>query len=489
VIPSLREKCGVFGVYAPAEDVARLTFFGLFALQHRGQESAGIATTDGERLFLHAEMGLVTQIFTEEVLASLPGRAAIGHNRYSTTGSSVEDNCQPLLVGRQDSALDGAAGQLLLAHNGNIVNTETLREELESDGVAFATTTDSEVIAQLIANAPGEGWEQRFGHMMGRAEGAYSLTVLTRDALFGVRDPNGIRPLCIGRLDGGYVIASESCALDHLGADFVREMEPGEVVRVDDSGLVSHFPLGREPARSAPCVFEYIYFARPDTELGGDLLHTARVRMGRELAREHPAEADLVIGVPDSGTRGAIGYALESGIPYAEGLIQNRYVGRTFIEPDQRLRALGVQLKLNPLRALLEGKRIVVVDDTIVRGTTNPPVVAMLRKAGATEVHMRIHSPPVQYPCFYGIDMATREELIGAQRSVEEIRQYIDADSLGYLSIKGLISGTKRTEEALCMGCLSGNYPGPVPLHLDKFALEENGARRRGAAPLPLGGL
>ncbi|MEE8421656.1 MAG: amidophosphoribosyltransferase [Dehalococcoidia bacterium] len=488
MIPSLREKCGVFGVYAPAEDVARLTFFGLFALQHRGQEAAGIATTDGEQLFLHAEMGLVTQIFTEEVLASLPGRAAIGHTRYSTTGSSVVENCQPLLVGG-DGALDGAAGQLLLAHNGNIVNAEELRDELLADGVSFKTTTDSEVIAQLIARAPGEGWGQRFGHMMERVRGAYSLTVLTRDALFALRDPNGIRPLCIGRLEDGYVVASETCALDHLGADFVREVEPGEVVRVDDSGLTSHFPLGREPARPAPCVFEYIYFARPDSELGGDLLHTARVRMGRELAREHPAEGDLVIGVPDSGTRGAIGYSLESGIPYAEGLIQNRYVGRTFIEPDQRLRELGVQLKLNPLRALLEGKRIVVVDDTIVRGTTNPPVVAMLRKAGATEVHMRIHSPPVRYPCFYGIDMATREELIGAQRSVEEIRRYIGADSLGYLSLAGLLTATKRAEETLCMGCLSGSYPGEVPFTLDKLALEENGARERSAAPLPLSGL
>ena len=395
--PSLREKCGVFGVYAPTEDVARLTFFGLFALQHRGQESAGIATTDGEELYLHAEMGLVTSVFTEDVLLNLPGRSAIGHTRYSTTGSSVEENCQPLLVNGPPLGGDNT-GELMLAHNGNIVNAGELRDELIGRGIDFTTTTDSEVLAQLIATAPGETWEERFTVMMGAAEGAYSLAVLTREAVFAVRDPRGIRPLCIGKLDSGYVVASETCALDHIGAEYVRDIEPGEVVRLDHAGVTPTFPLGTQPKQPAMCVFEYIYFARPDSELSGELLHTARVRMGRELAREHPAEADLVIGVPDGGTRGAIGYSLESGIPYAEGLIQNRYVGRTFIQPDQRLRELGVGMKLNPLRALLEGKRLVVVEDSIVRGTTLRNLVRLVRSGGAAKVHVRVSSPPIIAP-------------------------------------------------------------------------------------------
>ena len=479
--PSLREKCGVFGVYSPDEDVARLTYFGLHSLQHRGQESAGIATSDGERLHVYAEMGLVTQVFREEILERLPGVAAIGHTRYSTTGSSNECNAQPLLV-------DGPHGVLALAHNGNVVNAELLREDLAAQGVEFVTTTDSEVIAQLIATASGAIWEERFRTLMRRANGAYSLAVLTPEAVFGVRDPSGIRPLCLGSLDGGYVIASESCALDHLGAEFVREVEPGEVVRIDAEGLHSSFPLGRASARPAMCIFEHIYFARPDSKLSGELLHTVRVRMGQRLALEHPVEADLVIGIPDSGTRGAIGYSLESGIPYAEGLIKNRYVYRTFIEPDQRLREQGVQLKFNPLSDLLKGKRIVVVDDTIVRGTTNPRVVALLRRAGATEIHMRIHSPPVTYPCFYGIDMATRGELIGAHKSVEEIREHIGADSLGYLSLEGTIDATKQAAETLCTACYSGVYPGEVPLELDKFALETSRAPERRELPLPVAG-
>ncbi len=479
--PSLREKCGVFGVYAPNEDVARLTFFGLHSLQHRGQESAGIATSDGERLHVYAEMGLVTQVFREEVLERLPGVAAIGHTRYSTTGSSIECNAQPLIV-------DGPHGVLALAHNGNVVNAELLHEDLAAQGVEFATTTDSEVIAQLIATASGASWEERFRTLMRRANGAYSLTVLTPEAVFGVRDPSGIRPLCLGSLDGGYVIASESCALDHLGAELVREVEPGEVVRIDAEGLHSSFPLGRASARPAMCIFEHIYFARPDSKLSGELLHTVRFRMGVQLAREHPADADLVLGVPDSGTRGAIGYSLESGIPYAEGLIKNRYVHRTFIEPDQRMREQGVQMKYNPLRDVLEGKRIVVVEDTIVRGTTSAPVVALLRRAGATEIHMRIHSPPVTYPCFYGIDMATRGELIGAHKSVEEIREHIGADSLGYLSLGGTIDATKQTAETLCTACYSGVYPGEVPLELDKFALEPSQAADRRELSLPVAG-
>ncbi|MSQ35964.1 MAG: amidophosphoribosyltransferase [Dehalococcoidia bacterium] len=481
------EKCGVFGVFAPGEDVARLTFFGLHALQHRGQESAGIASSDGERISLYAQMGLVSQVFDEPALEGLQGIAAIGHTRYSTTGGNVACNVQPLLV--EDRAgylplIDGQPRQLALAHNGNIVNADVLRADLESQGVEFETTTDSEVLAQLLATAPGATWEARFATLMRRANGAYSLTVLTRDAIFGVRDPNGIRPLCIGKLDAGhtgYVFASETCALDHLGATFVREVEPGEVVRIDQYGITSWRVA--EPLRPALCLLEYIYFARPDSRMRGQLLYQARMRMGEQLAIEHPADADIVIGIPDSATAAAIGYARGSGIPYVEALVKNRYVGRTFIQPDQRLRDRGVQLKFNPLPELLEGRRVVVVDDTIVRGTTTPRVVAMLRKAGAREVHMRITSPPIEHPCFYGVDMATRGELIAAHQGVDAIRQHIGADTLGYLSIEATAAATRQPEETLCTACFTGQYPREVPLQLDKFVLEQPGARDRHAVP------
>ena len=480
---SLHEACGVFGVYAPGEDVARITFFGLYSLQHRGQESAGIATSDGDELHVHARMGLVTQIFREEELEQLPGIAAIGHTRYSTTGSSVLRNAQPLVV-------DSPLGQLAMAHNGNVINAELLRGDLSSRGIEFQSSTDTEVIAQLMATTPGESWDDRFAEVLRRVNGAYSLTVLVRDAVFGVRDPNGIRPLCIGRMNGGsghYVIASESCALDHLGAEFVREVEPGEVVRIDHSGLTSWFPLGHPPERRpALCLFEYIYFARPDSRLGGQLLHPVRMSMGARLAQEHPVEADLVIGVPDSATAAAIGYARESGIAYGEGLMKNRYVGRTFIEHDQRLREQGVNLKFNPLREVLEGKRLIVVDDSIVRGTTTPRVIAMLRGAGAAEIHMRITSPPITHPCFYGVDMATRGELIAAHQDVERIREHIGADTLGYLSLEATVAASGQSGERLCAGCFTGVYPGEVPLELDKFALETDDARDRHALPLPL---
>jgi amidophosphoribosyltransferase len=485
LIPSLREKCGVMGVFAPGEDVARLTFFGLHSLQHRGQESAGIATADleapGAQIHRFAEMGLVTQIFHEEVLQDLGGGThAIGHTRYSTTGSSVEMNMQPLVV-------TGPHGDLALAHNGNVVNADLLRADLAERGVEFATGTDSEVLAQLIASAPGGTWEDRFAHAMRRANGAYSLTVLTHDALFGVRDPLGIRPLCLGRLDGGWVLASETCALDTLGAELVRELEPGEVVRIDEAGP-QWWRLGAElegEREAALCLLEHIYFARPDSRLQGELLYPVRMRMGAQLAREHPTPgADIVIGIPDSATAAAVGYAQESGIPYVEGLVKNRYVGRTFIQPDQRLRERGVELKFNPLPELLEGRRVVVVDDTIVRGTTTPRVVAMLRKGGAREVHMRITSPPITHPCFYGVDMATRGELIAAHLEVEQIQEHVGADSLGYLSLEGTVLATGQTEERLCTACFSGQYPSEVPLQLDKLSLEGDGARDRHAIPL-----
>lgn len=458
----MHESCGVFGVYAPKEDVARLTFFALFALQHRGQESAGIATADGHKISLYARLGLVSQVFSEESLTDLVGNMAIGHNRYSTRGSNRECNVQPIIVGKGDNAI-------AVAHNGNIINAEHLHEELSSQGYIFHSSTDTEVIANLILSAPGKEWADRIRYAMRRLQGAYSLTLLTRDRVFGVRDPFGVRPLCLGTIDGGWVIASETCALDHIGADFIREIEPGEIVTISENGIESQCD---EIGRRALCIFEYIYFARPDSVINGRLLSSVRQAMGAELAREHPVEADLVIGVPDSATSAAIGYSRESGIPISEGLIKNRYVGRTFIEPDQRIRDLGVKLKFNPLPQMLEGKRLVVVDDSIVRGTTTPSVVRELKRAGAREVHMRVCAPPIRYPCFFGVDMATRGELIAAQKTIPEIRDFIGADSLGYLSVAGLIKAVGLPEDSVCLACFTGDYQVPVQLEMDKLALE-----------------
>jgi amidophosphoribosyltransferase len=464
VLPTLREACGVFGVYAPGEEVARITFFGLYALQHRGQESAGIATSNSRTLYLKTGMGLVSQVFDEDDLSYLPGKFAIGHTRYSTTGSSNACNAQPFRV-------SGPNGELALGHNGNIVNAAEVRDELERVGVSFTTGSDSEVIAQLLVNAPGTDWKERWAHVMRKLNGAYSLAVITPDAIMMARDPMGNRPLCLGKLDSGWVAASESCAFDHLGAKFIREIEPGEVIYIDAEGLQSLKPV--EEQRKAFCVFEYIYFARPDSVLDGKLVYPLRMNLGRELAKEHPApDGDIVIGVPDSATAAAIGYSQASGLPFVEGLVKNRYVGRTFIQPDQRLREIGVHLKFNPLREMLQDKRVVLVDDSIVRGTTTPRVIQMLRKAGAREVHMRITAPPITHPCFYGIDMGTRWELIAAQKSVDEIREHIGADSLGYLSPEGLVNAVAATKDKLCMACFTGDYPQPVPLQMDKLAME-----------------
>jgi len=469
VSPSLRESCGVFGVYAPGEDVARITFYGLYALQHRGQESAGIASANGRRLYLRTGMGLVSQVFDEEDLSYLAGHMAIGHTRYSTTGSSRAANAQPVVI-------EGPVGELALGHNGNVVNAALLRADLEEQGVAFATATDSEVIAQALAHAPGASWEERWSYLMRRLSGAYSLVALTPRELMAARDPMGNRPLCLGRLDGGWVVASETCAFGHLGATFIREIEPGEVVRISEEGVQSF--RGAEQ-KDAFCIFEYIYFARPDSVIKGKLVYPVRMALGAELAREHPADADVVIGMPHSATAAAVGFSQESGIPFVEGLVENRYVGRTFIQPDQRIREMGVHLKFNPLPELLAGRRVVVVDDSIVRGTTNPPVVAMLRKAGAREVHVRITSPPIISPCFFGIDMGTRWELIAGRMSVEEIRQHIDADSLGYLSVEGLLKAVDMPKEQFCLACFTGKYPLPVPLQMDKLALEPAAGRDR----------
>ena len=459
----MHESCAVVGVYAPDEDVARLTFFALFALQHRGQESSGIATADGHKIQIYASMGLVNQVFNEDSLGQLSGNIAIGHNRYSTRGSSRSINTQPIIVGKGSKAI-------AVAHNGNIVNAEHLHEELSYQGYSFRTSTDTEVIANLIISSHEKDWVGKIRYAMHRLQGAYSMTLLTNDCLFGVRDPLGVRPLCLGTLNDEWVLASETCALDHIGASFVREIEPGEIVAISGRGVESY---REDIERRALCIFEYIYFARLDSEINGRLLYLARQAMGAGLAEEYPVEADLVMGVPDSATAAGVGYAIKSGIPWAEGLIKNRYVGRTFIEPDQRIRDLGVKLKFNPLPEVLQDKRLVVVDDSIVRSTTTPQVVRLLRKAGAKEVHMRICAPPICYPCFFGVDMATRWELIAAQKSIPEIRDIIGADSLGYLSIDGLIKAIGLPRDTFCMACFTGDYPIPVQIEMDKLALEQ----------------
>ena len=462
------EECGVIGVYTPEGEASRLAFFGLFALQHRGQESAGIAAANGESVVVHADMGLVTQIFREPDFYPLVGDMAIGHTRYSTSGSSELCNAQPLLV-------DGEHGQLAVANNGNIINAVQLKAQLQDEwNCTFASTTDTEVIAQMLAHAIGATWEERVFHCMRQLEGAYSIVIQTKDTMIAARDPLGIRPLCLGKLNDGWVVASESCALDHIGAEYLRELEPGEVVVVDSNGLRSAIWSGGT-GRQALCVFELIYFARPDSIMAGQLVHSARQQLGAELAREHPVDADLVIGIPDSSTAAAVGYAQESGIPFSEGLVKNRYVGRTFIEPEQRLRDLGVRQKFNTLVEVIQGKRLVVVDDSIVRGTTTPHVVNLLRKGGAKEVHMRVCAPPIRHPCFMGVDMASREELLAANNSLEEIRTLIGADTLGYLSVEGLMKVVGGTKGGFCDACFTGNYPVPIQLELSKFALEQPG--------------
>jgi amidophosphoribosyltransferase len=464
-----REACGIFGIYAPGRDVARLTFFGLYALQHRGQESAGIATCDGKSAYIHKDMGLVSQVFNEDNLNPLKGHLAIGHNRYSTTGSSHVRNVQPYLI-------DTIYGPLGVGHNGNLTNALELRYRLLERGVGLSSTSDSEAITQALASPPevwgnngqwddnGDRWQARIRALMKVAEGAYSLTILTRNAVYAVRDPYGLRPLCLGELEGGYVVASESSALQTIGARYLREVEPGEIVRLDAEGLSS--VMGHAPRRRALCSFEYVYFARPDSVLDGQVIHEVRQRFGRQLAREAPADADIVVPVPDSSTPAAIGYSRESGLPFTEGLIKNRYIGRTFIQPDDDLRKVGIQLKYNPLPSNLEGRRVILIDDSIVRGNTAGPLVQLIRAGGATEVHVRVSSPPVRHPCFMGVDMATRKQLIAHQMNVRDICTAIGADSLAYLSLEGMMACIEQTpglEERHCNACFSGNYPIPIP--------------------------
>jgi amidophosphoribosyltransferase len=458
----LREECGVFGIWALGTDLdaANFTYLGLHALQHRGQESAGIVASDGKTLHVHRGMGLVADIFTADVLERLKGGAAIGHVRYSTAGDSHLKNAQPI-------AIQYSGGALALAHNGNLVNAEQLRNDLEAAGSIFQTTSDTEVVVHLMARARSENRPGTREHLLSalrqalsKVEGAYSLVLLTEKVMVGARDPMGFRPLVLGRLKGSYVLASETTALDLIEAEYIREVEPGEMVVIDETGYHAErlFPGVEVPARGGRCVFEHVYFARPDSVLFGKPVYAARTGFGARLAQEHPAQADLVIPVPDSGVPAAIGYSKQSGIPFAMGLVRSHYIGRTFIEPAQSIRHFGVKLKLNALKDVLKGKRVVVVDDSVVRGTTSRKIVKMLRAAGATEVHMRISSPPTGWPCYYGIDTPTRQELIASSHSVEEIARYITADSLGYLSLEGMYAALGDDRQRYCDACFSGEY-------------------------------
>lgn len=472
------EACGVFGIYAPGEDVAKLTYFGLYALQHRGQESAGIAVFRGGQVHHHKGMGLVSQVFNEHILQELPGDLAVGHTRYSTTGSSRVVNAQPAVV-------ETVLGTLALAHNGNLVNTAALREELMKSDVQLLTTTDSELIAIAVAEAvnSGKGWLESAIQACHRCQGAFSLVIATPEGIMGIRDPNGVRPLVIGTLESEdpdapvrYVLSSETCGLDIIGADYLRDVEPGELVWITEAGLAS-FHWSAQPQRKL-CIFEMIYFARPDSIMNEESLYSYRMRIGRQLAIESPADVDLVIGVPDSGVPAAIGFSQESGVDYGEGLIKNRYVGRTFIQPTQSMRESGIRMKLNPLKDVLVGKRVLIVDDSLVRGTTSRKIVKALREAGAAEVHMRISSPPVTHPCFYGIDTDTQDQLIAATKSVEEIAQQIGVDSLAYLSWEGMLLATKEDPNSFCSACFTGDYPIPVPelVKRSKLMLEKQPA-------------
>jgi amidophosphoribosyltransferase len=457
------DECGLFGIWNHPE-AANVTYLGLYALQHRGQESAGIAATDGHNFHTEKAMGWVADVFHPERLRRLPGHRAIGHVRYSTAGSSSVRNAQPITA-------TTARGPIAIAHNGNLTNADTLRKDMERDGAIFQSNSDTEVILHLLARAPAGPLEEQIPHALAQVKGAYALLILTPEAMYAVRDPYGFRPLTLGRLADSWVVASETCALDLMEAKPERDVEPGELVVVSDQGLrsIRAFPAGER----LQCVFEYVYFARPDSVLWGRNVHTARKELGRQLAREHPAEADIVIPVPDSGTSAALGYSEESGTPFELGLIRNHYVGRTFIEPKQGIRHFGVKVKLNPMREMLEGRRVVVVDDSIVRGTTSRKIVKMIRSAGARSVHVRISSPPIQWPCYYGIDTPTRKELIGASHSIQEICRYLGADSLGYLSLDGMLKATGAEPAHFCHACFTGTYrvgiePEPTP-HLRPF--------------------
>jgi len=481
--PEPREECGVFGVWAPGEEVAKLTYFGLYALQHRGQEAAGISVSDGSQIVVFKDVGLVSQVFDEQILQSLQGHIAVGHCRYSTTGGSVWENAQPMF--RTTATGSG----LSFAHNGNLVNTAELRDRTEKAGIKphmglTGSSSDSDLICGLLAaTAADRGIEAAAMELLPTLRGAFCLVFSDENTLYAARDPHGVHPLVLGRLERGWVVASETAGLDIVGASFVREVEPGELIAIDSAGLRSSRFANPDPKG---CVFEYVYLARPDTTIAGRGVHATRVEIGRKLAVEQPAEADLVMPVPESGTPAAIGYAQGSGIPYGTGLVKNAYVGRTFIQPSQTIRQLGIRLKLNPLRDVIRGKRLVVVDDSIVRGNTQRALVRMLREAGALEVHVRIASPPVRWPCFYGIDFASRAELVANGVDLDGIRRSIGADSLGYISLDGLVAATEQPKSRLCTACFSGEYPIALPEDalIGKHLLESLDAVNGAATPI-----
>jgi amidophosphoribosyltransferase len=460
----LKEECGVLGVYAPEQEAARIAFFGLFALQHRGQESAGIAVSDGSHVRMHKDMGLVAQVFTSEALGAMPGHLAVGHTRYSTTGASVARNAQPVFC-------QSVVGEIAVAHNGNLINTKELREELEAAGEHFDSSSDSEILARILVRSMHLGPEAAVAEVMRRAKGAYSVTVLTPRLLIGFRDPSGIRPLVAGKLDDGYIIASETCAFAPVGGVPTRELAPGEMVVVENGEM--RFAQAHEPESGGMCLFEFIYFARPDSVMYGTSLYSARERMGAKLAIEHPCEADVVVPVPDSGIPAALGYSAQSGIPFREGMMKSRYIHRTFIQPDQRMRELGVRMKLTPLVDHIAGQRVVLVDDSIVRGTTTKQIVKLMFDSGAREVHVRITAPPIRFPCFYGIDMASKGELAAAVMDLETLGKYLGATSLGYLSIEGAVAAVGRGSDSFCLACFNGEYKIPVPQDMTKHAFDD----------------
>ena len=462
---SVKHYCGLFGIYGH-RDAARLTYLGLYSLQHRGEEAAGIVTWDGKTMRAHKDMGLVAEVFNEQTLHSLPGRVAIGHTRYSTTGSSTIKNSQPLVV-------TCAKGQLAVAHNGNLVNAYELRQQLEANGSIFQTTVDSEIILHLLARATNKHFEDDLIECVRLLKGAFSLLFVTERELIGARDPNGFRPLCIGRLNRSYVLASETCALDIIGAKLIREVEPGEIVLMGPGGLRSLHPFKETPVKRSHCLFEHVYFSRPDSLVFGESVQRVRVNLGRQLAREYPVEADYVMPIPDSGNFAALGYSLESNIPFTLGMTRNHYVGRTFIQPAQEIRDLKVRVKFNPIREIIKGKRLIIVDDSIVRGTTTRARVKSLREAGAKAIHLRVSCPPTKYSCFYGIDFPTKKELIANTMSLEEIRKFIGVESLGYLSLDGMLKAVGKPAD-YCTACWSGAYPIPFGGEGDKFALEKH---------------
>ncbi len=468
-----REECGIFGIYAPGEDVAKLTFFGLFTLQHRGQESAGIGVLDSKKYSIYKKMGLVNQVFNEENISKLKGDIAVGHNRYSTTGTSSLKNAGPFVSRRKMETF-------IVAHNGNIVNADQLRSVLERKGKKFNSTCDSEVVAKIIADAKHKDPVKKMFSTMYKLNGAYSLIIGTKNELIGVRDPLGFRPLCLGKLNSWYVLASESCAFPEIGAKLIRDIEPGEVVVIEKDRIKSYKFSSKK--RASFCIFEHVYLARPDSIFNNRSVYLTREKLGKLLAKEHPAEADFVIPVPDSGIPAAIGFSQESKIPYREGLIKNRYIARTFIFPDQRMRDLGVKMKLSPLREVVSGKKIVLIDDSIVRGTTVLKIVRLLKEAGAIKVHLRISSPPIRNPCYYGVDMPKREDFIANDKDIEEIRKQVEADSLGYLSVENMIKATDLPENSFCTACFTGKYPlkGEFLNELTKEVLEE-----KTPAPVP----